>query len=192
MIIYVASYPRSGNFWLQNLLGNQFKRLTTDIHHEINNQDILKRQTKINKNYYDINTYTLDKSESIKYGKLSNWMMIYKYPMDKKPHKGILPGCLELLNSAEIREMLSKDQEYFFLKTHFYPHSEYLEGEYVIQIVRNPGPCLWSYYNFKRDLMKKYNEDLSSLIISDFDYGSWTQYHLEWAEAARKLGSRYL
>ena len=192
MIIYVASYPRSGNFWLQNLLGNQFKRVTTDVHHGINDPNILEHRTKINKSYYNIDIHPLAGNERARYGKLSNWMIGYKSAGEEKFRKGILPGCLELLNSMEIRKMLSKDSEYFFLKTHFYPHSDYLQGEYTIQIVRNPGASLWSYYNFKRDIMKKYDEDLSSLINRDYDYGSWSQYYIDWGVAARKLGSRYL
>ena len=192
MIVYIASYPRSGNFWLQNLLGNQFKRLTTDVHHGVNDPNILEHRTKINKSYYNIDMHSLDKSESTKYGELSRWMIAYKFPLEERLHKGILPGCLELLNTAKIRDVLSKDEEYYFLKTHFYPHPTYLDGEYVIQIVRNPGACLWSYYNFKRDLLKKFDEDLSGLIHRDFDYGSWSQYHLAWADAASKLGSHYL
>ncbi len=192
MIIYIASYPRSGNFWLQNLLGNQFKRLTTNIHEGINRPNMLEQWINVNKRYYDIDVYPLEDNDATKYGKLSSWMVGYKSPAEAQPHKGILPGCLELLNDVEIRNILANDEECYFLKTHFYPYSEYLDGEYVIQIVRNPGACLWSYYNFKRDMMKKQDVDLTSLIQSDSDYGSWSEYHLEWMEAARKLGSRYL
>jgi hypothetical protein len=192
MIIYLASYPRSGNFWLQNLLANQFKRLTTDIHYGTNNPNILEHRTKINKSYYDIDIVFLDEREIMRYGELSKWMIGYKSPMEEKPHKGILPGCFELLKTVQIRNILSQDQETYFLKTHFYPQPGYMHGEYVIQIVRHPGACLWSYYNFKRDLMKNYDTDLSSLIKSDYDYGSWSQYHQEWARVAQKLGSRYL
>jgi hypothetical protein len=192
VIIYVASYPRSGNFWLQNLLANQFRRLTTNLHEGANNPNMLAQWTKFNKEYYDINVYPLDDRDHTKYGELFSWMVSYQSPAEEQLHKGILPGFLGLLKKTEIRTILSNDQESYFLKTHFYPDSEYLEGEYVIQIIRNPGACLWSYYNFKRDLLKKQDVDLTSLIRSDSDYGSWSQYHLDWTEAARKLGSRYL
>ena len=192
MIIYIASYPRSGNFWMQNLLANQFKRITTNIHEGINNPNIFENWKDANKKYYNIDIYSLEKRDRAKYGAIANWIVGYKAPEDELAHKAILPGCLELLNRMEIRNILASDQELYFLKTHLYPHSRYLDGEYVIQIVRNPGACLWSYYNFKRDLMKKYDEDLSSLIHRDFDYGSWSQYHLDWANASDKLGPRYL
>lgn len=192
MIVYIASYPRSGNFWLQNLLANQFKRLTTNLHEGANNPNMLAQWTKFNKDYYDIDVYPLEDNDRKKYGELFSWMVSYKSPVEEQLHKGILPGFLGLLKKTELRNILSKDQESYFLKTHFYPNSEYLKREYVIQIIRNPGACLWSYYNFKRDLLKKQDVDLTSLIQRDSDYGSWSQYHLDWAEAARKLGSRYL
>jgi len=192
MITYLASHPRSGNFWLQNLIGNQFKRLTTDIHHGINDPNILEHWTADNKKHYNIDVYPLDMGQRTKYGKLSNWMVSYKSPEEEQFHKGILPGRLKLLNSVRVRNILANDQETYFLKTHFYPHSKYLDGEYAIQIVRNPGASLWSHYKFKRDLMKEYEEDLSHLIHGDSVFGSWSRYHFQWAEAAKKLGSRYL
>ena len=192
MIIHIASYPRSGNSWLQNLFGNQFKRLTTDIHDGRDKLRILEHWPLSNKVCYDIDVFPLERSESTKYGELSRWLLAYKFQEEKQIHKCILPGSLEQLNNLEVRNILSEDQDYYFLKTHLYPHSNYFEGEYVIQIVRNPGACLWSYYHFKRDKMKKNEEDLSSLIRSDSDYGSWSEYHREWEKAADILKSRYL
>lgn len=192
MIVYLASHPRSGNFWLQNLIGNQFKRLTTDVHYGMNDPNILAHWTADNKRHYNIDVYPLNVRERTRYSQLSDWMVSYKSPEEEELHKGILPGCLKPLNSLRIRSILAEDQETYFVKTHFYPHSKYLEGEYAIQIVRNPGACLWSHYNFKRDLMKEYNEDLSHLIRGDAVFGSWSEYHFKWAEIAKKLGSRYL
>jgi Sulfotransferase domain len=195
MIIYIASYPRSGNFWLQNLIGNQLKRLTTNIHEGNNHPnvlDIFERFTTFNKEYYDIDVCPLDENLGVKYAELSSWMVHYKSPDDASIHIGILPGCLELLKKTEIRNILAKDNQYYFLKTHFAPYSGYFEGEYILQIIRNPGAVLWSYYNFKRDVMNQNDVNLADLIRNDSDYGDWSQYHIEWMKVSQQLGSRYL
>ena len=195
MIVYIASYPRSGNFWLQTLIGNQLKRLTTNIHEGNNHPnvlDILERFTTFNKEYYDIDVYPLDETLGVTYAELSSWMVNYKSPDDAHMHIGILPGCLELLKKTRIRNILGQDSQYYFLKTHFAPYSGYFEGEYILQIVRNPGAVLWSYYNFKRDVMKQNDVNLADLIRNDSDYGDWSQYHIEWMKVSQQFGSRYL
>ena len=143
MIVYIASYPRSGNSWLQNLIGNQFKRLPVDIHHKVDDPNTLEQWTISAKRRYNIDIYPLDQMGDIRYDELSNWIVNYKCA-EEQLCKCVLPGCMELLNNTEIRKLLSSDQETYFLKTHLSPYSDYMPGEYVIQVVRNSGACLWS------------------------------------------------
>jgi hypothetical protein len=190
MIVYIASYPRSGNSWLQNLLGNQFKRLSVDIHQKVDDPSALEQWTLGAKRRYNIDIYPLEERDSIRYGALSNWIVAYR-SAEGQSFKCILPGCLKLLNNKKTREILSMEQETYFLKTHLFPYSAYLPGEYIIQIVRNPGACLWSYYNFRRDV-KNTRDDLTALIQGNPGFGNWSQYHIEWIQAARNLGAHYL
>ena len=195
MIVYIASYPRSGNFWLQSLLGNQFQRVTTNIHEGQSKPDILEQWTRSRKRLFNIDVQPLSTDKNVQYGELSDWMVSYKSPEEETAHKGILPGCLGSLNKMEIRDILAKDQEYYFLKTHFLPHNNYLEGEYVVQIVRNPGAVLWSYYNFKRDMRKEYDQDLTSFIHKGKNgtpWEGWSEYHVRWTRASKELKSRYM
>ncbi|MDD2921819.1 MAG: sulfotransferase domain-containing protein [Anaerolineales bacterium] len=196
MIVYIASYPRSGNFWLQNLFGNQFRRLTTNIHEGQNRPNMLDVWARSNKKSYDINLEALGGEAAAQYGDLSNWMVRYKSLEEPDYHLGILPGCLDVLNTEKTRKLLADDKEYYFLKTHFLPYSNYFEGEYVLQIVRHPGACLWSYYNFKRDLLKQYDQDLDSVIRGEVIYealdDNWSRYHAQWTQAGAALKSNYM
>lgn len=50
--------------------------------------------------------------------------------------------------TEEMRAAFSQDATRFFIKSHHPPWKEYLDGEYVVQIVRHPGPTIWSYYRY--------------------------------------------
>ena len=194
MIVYIASYPRSGNFWLQTLIGNQFKKITTNIHVEVKEPDKKKRRfERTFKNWYDIDVLRKPTSHTKKYPEeLSEWLAWYKVPGFESEHPFLIPGCKEVVKIEDFRRFLSEDDEWFFLKTHFLPYDAYFPGEYVIQVVRNPGAVIWSFYNFKRDVKPEDGVDLSSVIKDDYTYGSWSAYHSKWINITRKLKSRYL
>lgn len=190
MIVYIASYPRSGNFWLQNLFGNQFRRLSTNIH-EMSN-DAYHRFTNFAKRYYGIEVLSFENANTAQTKQLSSWIVRYKHPEETAICKAILPGCLGLLENIDVRSYLANDKDHYILKTHLPPYSDYLEGEYVLQIVRNPGACLWSYYNFKRDNLNRMDDNLAQIIKGDQDYGNWSIYYSNWMAAAKKIMPNYM
>lgn len=192
MIVYIASYPRSGNFWLQNLFGNQFRRLATNIHEMSNDIDSYRRFANFAKRYYGVEVLSFENSDTTLPKRLSNWIVRYKHPDETVIRKAILPGCLSLLDDLDIRSHLANDKDHYILKTHLPPYSSYLKGEYVLQIVRNPGACLWSYYNFKRDNLNRMDDNLTKIIKGDRDYGSWSAYHSNWMVTAEKIKSNYM
>lgn len=156
---------------------------------------MLEQLKKRCKQFFDIEVQPLGIKNRVPYKGLSDWMIRYKSLDEKEFHTGILSNGLGWLNKVEIRDILSKEKEYYFLKTHFLPYDNYLEGEYVIQIVRNPGAVLWSYYNFIRDMKKQYDQDLTSLILhgkQGAPWGGWSEYHNQWIEASKKLKSHYM
>jgi len=193
LIVYIASYPRSGNFWMQTLLGNQFKRPTTRMSSRHTREKTLQQWIAQNKKYYDIHVFDMNEDKSSDGAELSSWMTRYTYSGTDEVHQALLPGCEKLVKEPAIRETLAKDKEYYFLKTHFLPYSDYYDGEFVIQVVRNTGASLWSYYNYKKDL-QDYNGTLSDVILgkSAGRWRDWTTYHKKWLDATKRLGSHYL
>jgi len=189
MIIWLASYPRSGNFWLQTLLGNQFKRPTIKMYSEHNRESTLRQWISQNKEYYDIDVFDTDTEKLMEDSELFRWMATYSFSGNNESYKTLLPGCVKLVKKAKIREILAKDNEYYFVKTHLLPFSDYFDGEYVIQIVRSAGASLWSYYNFKKDI-QHFDGDLSDIIRGNSvrEWGNWTGYHEKWLNTANSLG----
>lgn len=193
MIVYVASYPRSGNFWLQTLLGNQFKYPTTNIHVAFDDIEKQRDQAiKAMKRWYDIDVFRLSpKTLETQFLPLSDWLLGYNTPGNANHNLFLLSGCHKLVNELPVRQLLADDSRLFFLKTHFDPFPKYLPGEFVIQIVRHPGAVIWSYFNFKRDMKNMVPDTLSGVIQKDPAYGNWSEYHQKWISAAERLGSRY-
>jgi hypothetical protein len=192
MIVYIASYPRSGNFWLQTLLGNQFKRPTTNIHVAVENSDEARSKSiKTIMKWYDIELFDVSVEDLKSYpDELSKWMLGYQIPGVSGDCYFLASGCKDVVKDKKIRKALAEDSQYYFFKTHFEPYPEYLPGEYVVQLVRNPGAVVWSYYNFKQDMPHIEKSDLSTVIQKDV-YGNWSEYHEKWLKAANGLGARY-
>ena len=104
----------------------------------------------------------------------------------------LLRGCKDVLLREDFRKILARDSEHYFIKTHELPYTKYFDGEYVVQIVRNPGLCFWSLYNFRREKNKTYDKSLTDLIKGEINWRSWSDYHYKWQDTADFLKERYL
>jgi hypothetical protein len=184
MIIYVASYPRSGNSWIKILILWHFQRITSDIY---------RAKKPFKHEQWHLRAVTKAPSTHQQDILWNNWTALYEPPLTpQSTHRCLLPGCKKMLTETH-RKQLAWEEEHFFLKTHELPFPHYFEGEYVIQPVRNAGAVLWSYYNFIRDFQPWYRRrSLTEVIKGKALFGSWNNYHLHWAQAAAKLKGRYL
>lgn len=184
MIIYIASYPRSGNSWINSLILWNFQYLTSNIYP-------MKKSVK----YEEWHLRAAAKAPTTGQQDLvwNKWTALYEPPLTpQSTHRFLLPGCKKMLTETN-RKQLAQEKEHFFLKTHELPFPHYFEGEYVIQPVRHAGAVLWSYYNFIRDFQPWYRRrSLTGVIKGKVLFGSWNDYHLCWAQTAAKLGGRYL
>jgi hypothetical protein len=187
MIYYLASYPRSGNAWVRSLLIHQFGWLSIDIH--VKARDFTEENIqRLNITYPGRkDLFGLPKSDPL-YRRLFSY--IPKGGEDGV-HKALIPGIDDLFAVDEIRKRLALDADKFFIKTHFDAYQDYYPGEYVIQIVRNPGACIWSYYNFLRDVLKT-PASLTEIITGKVQYGKWSDYQQKWIKTAASLDSRLL
>lgn len=192
MIIYLASYPRSGNSWLQSFLGNQFRRLPTVIHGTPQNVERYKQWVYWADKVYQFKIQPAAEGDLPPGFPLSNdRYVIYrpaKFPEDR--HFTLVPG-FEAVLTDEVRESLAEDSEHFVVKTHYYPHAEYYPGEIVIHIVRNPGACLYSLFRFFVDV-RKFNISFEKVIYGSHGWGSWSDYQNQWLDIAKTLGDRML
>ncbi len=207
MIIYISSYPRSGNSLMQNLIKNFFARPISAIE---SNGKLIKTEFAQNWRYSghalpnsqeEIQSISLQLNRQIlsrwnryifKTYNISKW--IVEYDLDVSPYtkncRCLLPGCQNILTEKN-RQKLAKDPNYFFIKTHNPPFTEYFDNEYVIQIVRHPSLVLESYFHF----LNKYSDldqTLDEVIMGKVPYGSWSDWHQQWEQAMPNLKNKFL
>jgi hypothetical protein len=174
MIYYIATYPRSGNSWLQSFIGNNLGRIVTDIYHKPKDDSLCS--SDITSAAYDIN----------------NLFRTYQNPYEPATHyRALIDGFGTIWNETLRRQVANMD-EIFFIKTHEKPYSSYFYGEYVIQVVRHPGACLWSYYHFFRDIVDDHIITLTDIILGRVQFGCWSAYHQAWNETIPHLNDRFL
>ncbi len=188
MIVYIATYPRSGNSLLRDIIHNQFQRVTANIYpHEVPYPKRLR---------YAVN-WRLKPSLREKLAR--PWLVwnnfIALYDLDVPPYtrnmRFLVNGCRPALTTRN-RRRLAAEKDIFFLKTHRMPYPRYFRGECVIQVVRHPGPLLRSYRNLVIAAPEYADRSLEYFIRGTSDAGSWSAYHDAWTQAAHALGSRFL
>lgn len=194
MIYYIASYPRSGNSWIISLIANNFSRITTDIHSRQPDANAFNRLAGNIKKLYNIDLKLpigIPRKRP-ELGELAEKLFLYETTRHSEifRYTGLIGGCQNLL-TEENRSRLAADKDFFFLKTHLPPYDSYFPGEYVIQIIRNPGACFWSYYNFLKDVIHTH-KSLTDIVNGNVGFGSWSDYHESWFQFVEKLGDHYL
>ena len=199
MIVYIASYPRSGNSLTQNIIQTFFERpITTD---DKGSRDKGSQKAKVYAsgkipfvtnwrwpNDHPQQPSKWDKLQArILQNNLSRWIALYdlNVPPYTKDCRYLLPDCSRVLTPKN-RQQLATEDGYFVIKTHRLPFKQYFSGEYVIQPIRHPGAVLWSFLN-----LKKANGDRTSLeqVISE---SSWSDYHQIWNQAIALLNGKLI
>ncbi len=172
MLIYLASYPRSGNYWVRNLLFHYFGRRSASIYRD---------------DYFG--DHNLIVSED---GSFESLFYEYAHPhdQDQKLHC-LMSDCGKVLTKA-VRQQLAAEDEAFFVKTHELPFADYFEGERAIHIVRHPGAVMWSYFNYLLDEGASPELTLEHVIESRVFGGSWATHTERWCGLAGELGGGYL
>lgn len=194
MIVYIASYPRSGNMWVRGLITNQFKRMGTTIHKPERNAEKFKSWANTENNLFGIHIEKLSASQQeamCPVPPLRDWMVAYDFDGGKTLNHFSLAAGFIGIYSKEIRRFLAEDKELYVIKTHLQPYNTYLPQEYVIQVIRHPGATLWSYYKFFNQVKKK-NIPLLDVIAGKHGFGDWSIYHKNWNQVANLLGERML
>lgn len=172
MLIYLSSYPRSGNTWVRHLIRHYFGYRSASIYPEPQGAPNLEIQAD---GSFELFSY-------------------YELPHQPGSRLPMLVNNCSSILSPEVRQQLGQSEERFFLKTHELPFDHYFEGEYVLHLMREPGAVCWSYYNFlrKTEPASFVNLTLDRVIRGRVPFGSWSDHAQAWLDAAKKLGDHFL
>lgn len=207
MIIYLSSYPRSGNSLIQNLISNFFARPITgfDLTNKLikpnvtknwyyNNQPLTQSHEEIELLVSKLNQRVLSRLNKYIFRKYDLNQWIIKYDLAVPPYTEnllcLLPGCRNIL-TPQNRQKLAADSNYFFIKTHDIPFPQYFQNEYVIQITRHPSLVFDSYFHY----LKKHsdeNQTLNNVISGKVYCGSWSKWHQDWDETMSDFSKQFL
>lgn len=195
MLYYVASYPRSGNIWVLSLIRYQFLLRSSSVYGYdspgVSSRKWLLEMLERHKGMAEFPRSNPVERLLRRDPLLGRWVY-YWWPSEPGVKKKVLvPGLGRLLQRTRIRRRLAAEGDPVILKTHDLPHPAFFDGEHVIQIVRNPGACLWSYFNYTRDYENR-RPSLSSLIDGRYGAGDWSGYHRAWLRAVETMRERYL
>jgi hypothetical protein len=197
VIVYLATYPRSGNDLLQAIIRRNLRRLTSNVAGESPSAEAF--QAAIDTPGWEVEAAPTATPGSPAGLLWNDRTALYRFGEEPR-RRMLLPGPIARLDQAT-REALAGEEELFFLKLHHPPFKAYLPGEKVIQVVRHPGAALWSLFRFLIDtrlptaahtLFKRPALTVESVIEGDPLFGDWSDYHRAWLGAARRLGSRHL
>lgn len=207
MIIYIASYPRSGNSLTQRTIITYFERPITAINPKSSKAEFFAnggayfvknwrynvKPTSGNQKIWQILWDKLNK-RIFKIYDLNKWIALYdlNVPPYNKNCRYLLPGCKNVLTPKNRQLLAADSNSHIFIKTHELPFKEYFEGEYVIQPIRHPGAVLWSHFNLLQAEHDDTTISLEKVIQGKFGAGSWSNYHQIWSRAIPLLNDRFI
>ncbi len=171
-LIYLSSYPRSGNQWFRNLIEHYFDRRVSSLYPEPGCGNL---------------EMNLDGSFGSTF---SEFQTIYP-PVTTL--RRLVHGCGPILD-VQARDMLTRTDEYFFVKTHEPPFDQYLDKEGVIYIVRHPGAAIWSYFHYLQDYHSNTALELTleEVILGNVTAGSWSDHVQAWLKLKKAMDGRFL
>ena len=172
MLVYLSSYPRSGNTWVRQLVRHYFGHQAASIYPEPQGAPNLEIRSD--------GTFEL--------------FSTYEVPYPPGTLRRMLVNACGPVLSEDLRQQLALSEEIFFLKTHERPFGHYFPGEYVVHIMREPGAVFWSYYNFLRNNEPaQYSRlSLNQVIKGYVPFGSWSDHTRLWLAAAEQLGACFM
>jgi hypothetical protein len=199
MIVYIASYPRSGNSLTQNTLEAFFERPLTVVYGGSHKADhYAAGGAKFVKNWrapsarprlqrlVDLLRHRVTGDP------LARWSVRYDLavPPYTRNCRYLLPGCLDILTPT-VRRRLANEESVHFIKTHEPPYEDYYAGEHVVLAVRHPALVFLSYREFVRSF-HKLECTLDQVIEGDVPFGSWAAWHAPWSHASLDFSRQFL
>ena len=204
MIIYLASYPRSGNSWIQSILFQNFKIISSSVYKEIDEFKLFmaldpdfkfpmldeeKNLTSTARAKEFIESH-LERFLSQKFS-FEDQLFLDNSPLQElilpygNDHLFFLSASKDFLSYPLVKQYLANSKNLFVVKTHERPYSSFFEGEKFLQIIRNPGAVFWSYLHFLKDY-DGIETNLEEIILGEIGIGNWSQYQQVWTIERKK------
>lgn len=164
MLVYVATYPRSGSAILREAIRLNWHRATA--------------------NFYANATWP---EEITLLPSTTPEFTSYRY--NDGPVRQMLASPGRRLLTRNMRERLADSPEHFFIKTHEPPPADPIEGEVAIQLVRHPAAAIisqWKLHAATHDECPP----LPHFWEGSDTGGRWDRYHLAWGAAGMPLFRR--
>jgi hypothetical protein len=194
MLIYLATYPRSGNSLLQQLLTVNFRYIASQVKVEL----VGSWGASEKWNVTEASSPPLDWEGNAVW---NDGTCIYKRyapsqiktSYDRAKWFRMLKPLPLSFFTEDIRQSLASEPNVFFVKLHDLPFDRYFDGEKIIQLYRNPGATLWSYFDYTSRLLSKLYEHhsfppptLDNIVLGRVQFGHWTQYFQAWNRFAEE------
>jgi hypothetical protein len=171
VLVYLASYPRSGNTWVRHLIGHHFGYNSASLYAEPHGAPNLEWRAD--------GTF-----------ELFSYFEVLRRPGVQQ--RMLMNACGPVLSPA-LREQLGQSEDCFFLKTHELPFGHYFPGEHVLYMTRTPGAVFWSYIRYLHKNEAAYAATtLDQVIAGEVPFGSWSGHVLAWLAAREVLGERLI
>lgn len=172
MIVYVATYPRSGSGVLRRAIYLNFGHWTADGYGQAS---ALEPELDAHPAPHPVNGFP----EGLWW---PQWMYAYT-GLDGVRRRLVGPPALSRLD-AKARRLLAADPCLYFVKTHEPPFSEWYPGERAVRMVRDPRAAIASHYEMEKRFASGKSRSLDRLIRGDCIGGDWSDYHRAWRDAA--------
>ncbi len=191
MIVYLASYPRSGNSLMQSIVTDYFHQLPTSLYPN-NHATPFPPVTDWAVNWRKGEAIEAWVKRTRPWLVWNEWIAVYDLdiPPYTKNNRYLLEGSRRVLRRW-MRLRLALEKTVYFVKTHELPYPRFLPGERVLQIVRHPGPVLRSFHSLSTNDPYTPSRSLEDLIEGHVPSKTWNAYHQHWQEVAESLGNRY-
>lgn len=196
MIIYIASYPRSGNSLVQQLIHDFFGRPTTTLlgRKEAKLARYRDGQIASIRNWCNPPSAATLAAKFIRiYDPLRFCLASYDLTLPSGatiPQKYLMPGNAALFTRRHRKNLAAMDST-FFVKTHGAPYPQFFQGERVILPVRHPGAVLNSLKHFLKDHRGK-EVSLDDVIAGRTEHGDWSEWPERWLDACAVVRSQAL
>jgi hypothetical protein len=183
VIVYLATYPRSGHALTRGLIYRNFGFLVANGYPEPRSEAKPKLQLRAAPEPLP------GFPPGLAWGE---WTLVYRSPRTRRMLRLLKNDAHRLLTPA-LRAELAAETNLFFVKTHEPPQTQYFPGESAIQMVRHPGAACASYLNMLVNFQPHRVASLAEIVRGvGVPGGGWSDYHDAWRAAALpRLQLRY-
>ena len=169
MLIYIASYPRSGNTWVRQLIRHYFGYQTASVYAEPQGSE-----------------------PNLSYRQDGSFDAFSSFELPRQPgvtRLKLVNDCGPILGK-NFRQQVAESETCFFLKTHEPPFPTYFRGESVLYLTREPGAVFWSYYNhlLRNQPQVSQHVTMDQVIAGNVPFGSWSKHSQAWLRIGTTLG----